>query len=169
MKPRSGEPACHKAPPQRRSRFNPPSQSSSHLSSRTSSMPRRGPKCKPGLSPRLQSDPVGPLHGYAMEVPAGAPDAGDGIPPLIHYTTVYKVFAKWSDDTARSIRHSSPACGIMAEQSHLDLQRPAWRRFQHRREERRGRHRLFRPQTPEGREGPRDRRTTTASCWLRFQ
>jgi hypothetical protein len=26
-----------------------------------------------GLSPRLQSDPVGPLYGYAMELPAGTP------------------------------------------------------------------------------------------------
>src|SRR5208282_4544699 len=71
-----------------------------------------------GLSPRLQSDPVGTLHGYAMEVPAGT-RAGDGT-AVIHYTTIYKVFAKWSDDGSldqafiASVRH-------LAEQHHLDL------------------------------------------------
>ena len=49
-----------------------------------------------GLSPRLQSDPVGPVYGYAMEVQP-VPRANDGT-ALIHYTTIYKVFAKWADD-----------------------------------------------------------------------
>ena len=54
---------------------------------------------------------------------------------------------------ARSIRHSSPArAGSGGAKATSISARPAWRRFQHRREERRRRHRLFRPQTPEGRE-----------------
>ena len=53
-----------------------------------------------------------------MEVPAGTP-AGDGT-AVIHYTTIYKVFAKWADDGSldqafiASVRH-------LAEQHHLDL------------------------------------------------
>src|SRR4051794_4436535 len=47
------------------------------------------------------------------------PRAGDGS-AMIHYTTIYKVFARWSDDGSldqafiASVRH-------LAEQSHLDL------------------------------------------------
>src|SRR3954452_18686594 len=71
-----------------------------------------------GLSPRLQSDPVAPLHGYAMEVPAGTPGRRRNC--LIHDTTIYKLFAKWSDDGSldqafiASVRH-------LAEHHHLDL------------------------------------------------
>src|SRR5271157_4138737 len=71
-----------------------------------------------GLSPRLQSDPVGTLHGMQWKC-LPVPEAGDGT-AVIHYTTVYKVFAKWSDDGSldqafiASVRH-------LAEQNHLDL------------------------------------------------
>ena len=54
-----------------------------------------------------------------MEVPCRYPRQPTG-PPGIHYTTIYKVFAKWSDDGSldqafiASVRH-------LAEQNHLDL------------------------------------------------
>jgi hypothetical protein len=71
-----------------------------------------------GLSPRLQSDPVGPLYGYAMEVPASAQSQRRDRPDP--YTTIYKVFAKWADDGSleqafiASVRH-------LAEHHQLDL------------------------------------------------
>ena len=58
------------------------------------------------------------------------PKDADG-KPAIHYTTVYKVFAKWADDGSlwqafvASVRH-------LAAEKHLDLQRAPWRRDQHR-------------------------------------
>ena len=48
------------------------------------------------LSPCLQPHLVGAVHRHAMEVFARAKDR-DG-KAEIHYTTVYKVFAKWADD-----------------------------------------------------------------------
>jgi hypothetical protein len=71
-----------------------------------------------GVSPRFQSDFEGPLYGYAMEVQP-VPRSSDGT-ALIHYTTLYKVFATWADDGSldqafiASVRH-------LAEQHHLDL------------------------------------------------
>ena len=37
-----------------------------------------------GLSPRLQSDPVGPLYGYAMEVPASTQSQRRDRPDPLH-------------------------------------------------------------------------------------
>ena len=77
-----------------------------------------GAEVQTGLSPRLQSHPVGPLYGHAMEVPASA-QSDDG-KAQIHYTTIYKVFAKWADDGSlkqafiASVRH-------LAEHHQLDL------------------------------------------------
>jgi hypothetical protein len=57
-------------------------------------------------------------------------DRADGT-ALIHYTTIYKVFAKWADDGSleqafiASVRH-------LAEHRQLDRsQHPAWRWHQH--------------------------------------
>ena len=44
------------------------------------------------LSPRLQPHPLGALYGYAMEMPA-TPTVSDGS-SVIHYTTIYKAFAR---------------------------------------------------------------------------
>src|ERR1700712_2210866 len=77
-----------------------------------------GAEMQTRLSPRLQSDPVGPLYGNAMEC-LPVPSAGDGS-AVIHYTTIYKVFARWSDDGSldqafiASVQH-------LAAQNHLDL------------------------------------------------
>ena len=79
------------------------------------------PQVQTWLSPRLQPDLMGALHGHAVEVLACAQrsrrQAGH---PLHHYTTVYKVFAKWSDDGSledafiASVRH-------LADHHQLDL------------------------------------------------
>ena len=63
------------------------------------------------------------MEGFAR------PDRPQG-KPVIHYTTVYKVFAKWADDGSlwqafvASVRH-------LAVEKHLDTQRAPWRRDQH--------------------------------------
>src|SRR3954462_7837551 len=70
------------------------------------------------LSPRLQSYPLGTLYRRkwkCLPIPRG----GDGS-AMIHYTTIYKLFARWADDGSldqafiASVRH-------LAEQHHLDL------------------------------------------------
>jgi hypothetical protein len=50
-----------------------------------------------GLSPGFSPHLVEPLHGDAVEVPART-DRPQWATLAIHYTTVYKVFAKWADD-----------------------------------------------------------------------
>ena len=60
------------------------------------SMPKRGPKCKLGYH-RVFNLILWVLYtGHAMEVLARAHRHHGKA--AIHYTTVYKVFAKWSDD-----------------------------------------------------------------------
>ena len=64
-----------------------------------------------GLSSRLQPHRVAPLYRDAMEMLAVPKDAQGK--PAIHYTTVSKVFARWSDDGSleyafiASVRHLS--------------------------------------------------------------
>src|SRR5271165_3542224 len=82
------------------------------------SMPRRGPKCKLGYH-RVFNLILWVLYTGMQWKCLPVPEAGDGT-AVIHYTTVYKVFAKWSDDGSldqafiASVRH-------LAEQNHLDL------------------------------------------------
>src|SRR5208283_4408922 len=96
------------------------------------SMPGRGPKCKLGYH-RVFNLILWVLYTGMQWKCLPVPRAGGGT-AVIHYTTIYKVFAKWSDDGSldqafiASVRH-------LAEQHHLDL-RPSWRWLQHRREER---------------------------------
>src|SRR5271165_6975322 len=83
------------------------------------SMPRRGPKCKLGYH-RVFNLILWVLYTgmqwKCLPVPRAA---GDGT-AMIHYTTIYKVFAKWADDGSldqafiASVRH-------LAKQHHLDL------------------------------------------------
>ena len=82
------------------------------------SMPRRGPKCKLGYH-RVFNLILWVLYTGMQWKCLPVPRAGDGT-AVIHYTTIYKVFAKWSDDGSldqafiASVRH-------LAEQHHLDL------------------------------------------------
>src|SRR2546428_9569736 len=60
------------------------------------SMPKRGPKCKLGYH-RLFNLIVWVLYTGMQWKCLPVPKDTDG-KPAIHYTTVYKVFARWSDD-----------------------------------------------------------------------
>jgi transposase len=82
------------------------------------SMPKRGPKCKLGYH-RVFNLILWVLYtgmqGKCLPIPKDAHGK-----PAIHYTTVYKVFAKWADDESlwqaflASVRH-------LAAEKHLDL------------------------------------------------
>ena len=82
------------------------------------SMPRRGPKCKLGYY-RVFNLILWVLYTSmqwkSLPIP---PDPQDK--PAIHYTTIYKVFAKWANDSSlwqafvASVRH-------LAEAKQLDL------------------------------------------------
>jgi transposase len=82
------------------------------------SMPKRGPKCKLG-SHRVFSLILWVLYTgmqwKGLPVPTDTPGK-----PAIHYTTVYKVFARWADDGSlwrafvASVRH-------LAVEKQLDL------------------------------------------------
>ena len=81
------------------------------------SMPKRGPQCKLG-SHRVFNLILWVLYtGEAMEVFA-VPQNTEG-KPAIHYTIVYRVFAKWAEDGSlwqaflASVRH-------LAAEQHLD-------------------------------------------------
>ncbi len=82
------------------------------------SMPMRGPKCKLGYH-RVFNLILWVLYTAMQWKCMPVPRASDGT-ALIHYTTIYKVFAKWADDGSldqafiASVRH-------LAEQHHLDL------------------------------------------------
>ena len=82
------------------------------------SMPRRGSKCKLGYH-RVFNLILWVLYTGMQWKCMPVPRAADGI-ALIHYTTIYKVFAKWADDGSldqafvASVRH-------LAEQHQLDL------------------------------------------------
>src|ERR687884_1778706 len=82
------------------------------------SIPKRGPKCKLGYY-RVFNLILWVLYtGMQWKgLPIPADSTGK---PAIHYTTVYKVFAKWADDGSlwrafvASVRH-------LAAEKHLDL------------------------------------------------
>src|SRR3954470_12835738 len=118
------------------------------------SMPKRGPKCKLGHH-RVFNLILWVLYTGMQWKSLPVPLAGDGS-AAIHYTTIYKVFARWSDDGSldqafiASVRH-------LAEQHHLDLS------ILHgdgsNTVAKKGGDGIgYRPQAPEGREGPGDRR-----------
>ena len=82
------------------------------------SMPKRGPKCKLGYHRVFNLILCVLYTGMQWKcLPAPTDTPGQ---PAIHYTTVYKVFARWSDDGSleeafiASVRH-------LADQKHLDL------------------------------------------------
>ena len=82
------------------------------------SMPKRGPKCKLGYH-RVFNLILWVLYTGMQWKCLPVPKDPTG-KPAIHYTTVYKVFAKWADDGSlwqaftASVRH-------LADQKHLDL------------------------------------------------
>ena len=82
------------------------------------SMPRRGPKCKLGYH-RVFNLILRVLYTGMQWKCLPVPIDPNG-KPAIHYTTIYKVFAKWSDDGSlwqaflASVRH-------LAAEQHLDI------------------------------------------------
>jgi transposase len=82
------------------------------------SMPKRGPKCKLGYH-RVFNLILWVLYtGMQWKCLPVPKDHDDN--PEIHYTTVYKVFAKWADDG--SLEHAFIASvGHLAEHHQLDL------------------------------------------------
>src|SRR5215207_60805 len=82
------------------------------------SMPKRGPKCKLGYH-RVFNLIVWVLYTGMQWKGLPVPHDAQG-QPAIHYTTIYKVFAKWADDGSlwqafrASVRH-------LAAEKHLDL------------------------------------------------
>src|SRR4051794_29773117 len=118
------------------------------------SMPRRGPKCKLGYH-RVFNLILWVLYTGMQWKCLPVAEADDGT-AMIHYTTIYKVFARWSDDGSldqafiASVRY-------LAEQNRLDLS------ILHgdgsNTVAKKGGDGIgYRPQAPEGREGPGDRR-----------
>ena len=81
------------------------------------SMPKRGPKCKLGYH-RVFNLILWVLYTGMQWKCLPIPHDTDG-EPAIHYTTVYRVFAKWADDGSlwqafiASVRH-------LAAEKHLD-------------------------------------------------
>jgi transposase len=81
------------------------------------SMPKRGPKCKLGYS-RVFHLILWVLYTGMQWKCLPVPQDAQG-KPAIHYTTVYKVFARWADDGSlwqafvASVRH-------LAIEKHLD-------------------------------------------------
>ena len=82
------------------------------------SMPKRGPKCKLGYY-RVFNLILRLLYTGMQWKCLPVPTDSHG-KPAIHYTTVYKVFAKWADDGSlwqaflASVAH-------LAEEKHLDI------------------------------------------------
>src|SRR5713101_8058207 len=82
------------------------------------SMPKRGPKCKLGYY-RVFNLIVWVLYTGMQWKGLPVPHDAQG-KPAIHYTTIYKVFAKWADDGSlwqafvASVRH-------LAAEKQLDL------------------------------------------------
>jgi transposase len=82
------------------------------------SMPKRGPKCKLGYY-RVFNLILWVLYTGMQWKCLPVPTEPDGT-PAIHYTTIYKVFAKWADDGSlwqafvASVRH-------LAVEKQLDL------------------------------------------------
>ena len=124
------------------------------------SMPKRGPKCKLGYY-RVFNLILWLLYTGMQWKCLPVPTGPDG-KPAIHYTTVYKVFAKWADDGSLW-RAFVARCGISRPRSSsisacsMATGPTPWPR--------KGRwHRLFRPQAPKGRESHRHHR----QLWLRL-
>ena len=82
------------------------------------SMPKRGPKCKLGYY-RVFNLILWVLYTGMQWKCLPIPHDPNG-KPAIHYTTIYKVFAKWADDGSlwqafvASVRH-------LATEKHLDI------------------------------------------------
>jgi len=82
------------------------------------SMPKRGPKCKLGYH-RVFNLILWVLYTGMQWKCLPVPTDRDGNPE-IHYTTVYKVFAKWSDDS--SLEHAFiGSVGHLSDHNQLDL------------------------------------------------
>src|ERR687891_2764748 len=82
------------------------------------SMPKRGPKCKLGYH-RVFNLILWVLYTSMQWKCLPVPTDREG-KAEIHYTTVYKVFAKWADDG--SIEHAFVASvGHLSEHNQLDL------------------------------------------------
>ncbi len=82
------------------------------------SMPRRGPQCKLGYH-RVFNLILWVLYTGMQWKCLPVPTDGEGN-PAIHYTTVYRVFAKWADDG--SLEHAFIASvGHLADHNQLDL------------------------------------------------
>jgi transposase len=81
-------------------------------------LPKRGPKCKLGYY-RVFNLILWVLYTGMQWKCLSVPTEPDG-KPAIHYTTIYKVFAKWADDGSlwqafvASVAH-------LAQEKHLDL------------------------------------------------
>ena len=81
------------------------------------SMPKRGPKCKLGYY-RVFNLILWVLYTGMQWKCLPVPYDTDG-KPAIHYTTVYRVFAKWADDG--SLWHAFVASvAHLAKEKHLD-------------------------------------------------
>ena len=78
------------------------------------SMPKRGPKCKLGYY-RVFNLILWVLYTGMQWKCLSMPNDTQG-KPAIHYTTVYKVFAKWADDGSFG-RRLWPVCGISRSRS----------------------------------------------------
>src|SRR5215831_6017944 len=82
------------------------------------SMPKRGPKCKLGYH-RVFNLILWLLYTGMQWKCWPVPQDANG-KPLIHYTTVYKVFAKWADDGSLWQAFVASVAHLAAEK-HLDL------------------------------------------------
>src|SRR6266566_3203263 len=82
------------------------------------SMPKRGPKCKLGYH-RVFNRILWVLYtGMQWKcLPVPTDPTGE---PAIHYTTVYKVFAKWADDGSLWQAFVASVAHLSAEK-HLDI------------------------------------------------
>src|SRR3989454_316949 len=82
------------------------------------SMPKRGPKCKLGYH-RVFNLILWVLYTGMQWKCLPVPQGPNG-KPAIHYTTVYKVFARWADDG--SLWHAFVASvAHLSAEKHLDL------------------------------------------------
>ncbi len=115
------------------------------------SMPKRGPKCKLGYH-RVFNLILWVLYTGMQWKCLPVPHDTDG-KPAIHYTTVYRVFAKWADDGSlwqafvASVAHQSNSTSV----SSMATGRTPWPK-------KGGWYWLFRPQAPKGRESHRHHR-----------
>jgi transposase len=82
------------------------------------SMPKRGPKCKLGYY-RVFNLILWVLYTGMQWKCLPVPQDPDG-KPAIHYTTVYKVFAKWTDDGSLWQAFIASVAHLSAEK-HLDI------------------------------------------------